>query len=221
MRMFKKFVDFFLEDDEEVTTEEVQEEQTETVVVHKPMADISLEPKVEEEKKVESSKKMEFYEVAGKPSRFIDLEDEPVRKEKKKVEPVSPRKNEYEFTSVISPIFGVRDSGAPKASTSTVTSRVEVEESVLGTVFSPMYGRATKKVSKEVKLQESVVEEPIQKEDTLPPMFELDDLLSLEKKLNHEVESHQFSLFDDYVQEETEDHSLENDLSEFFDYDNK
>lgn len=218
--MFKKFVNFFLED-EEVVTEEVQEEQTEPKVVHKPMADISLEPKKPEEKKVESSNKMEFYEVAGKPSRFIDLEDEPVRKDKKKVEPVSPRKTEYEFTSVISPIFGVRDNGAPKTSTSTVTSRVDVEESVLGTVFSPMYGRATTKVLKEDKPQETTVEEPIQIEDTLPPMFELDDLLSLEKKLNHEVESHQFSLFDDYIQEESKDQTLENDLSEFFDQDNK
>ena len=236
--MFKKFVDFFFEDvDEEQVVEEVAEEsvapvKTSTSVqesaVKKSMTDISLEPQPKMEApapSVTTSNKMEFYEVAQKPSRFIDLEEvkkeiRPARRERR-VEIKDLRKTDYEFNAVISPIFGVKESANSSHSDKTDSPKKDAEESILGTVFSPMYGRGNGR-SEEVK--ETTKQEPsvaIKVEENLPPMFELDDILANSNKLERSEDTHQFSIFDDFQQENNESIDLESELSEYFDFDNK
>lgn len=232
--MFKKFVDFFFEDIEE-EKDEVVEEKVETVetpqesVARKPMADISVEPQPKPEKPaptVTTSNKMEFYEVAQKPSRFIDLEEvkkeiRPARKERR-VEIKDLRKTEYEFTEVISPIYGVRESNSSTSQKETRSDNKKmVEESYLDTVFSPMYGRGTGR-SVETKETTTKENEPkVKVEETLPPMFELDDILATSNKSDKVEDTHQFTIFDDFQQDSNSSVDLENELSEYFDFDNK
>lgn len=221
--MFKKFVDFFFEDVEESVEveEEVIEPTPQETVVRKPMADISLAPKKAEEGPVASApSQMEFYDVAEKPSRFIDLEEvkkeiRPARKEHR-VEIKDMRKTEYEFNAVISPIFGVREGSTTPPQDSSKASKSE-EESILGTVFSPMYGRNANHVEEKENSEADVA---LQKEEALPPMFELDEILATAKP-SHEEEAHQFSIFDDFQTDSNQDSHLDSDLSEFFDPDNK
>lgn len=227
--MFKKFVDFFFEDVEE-EQEEVVEEKVEPVVAsqesvaRKPMADISLEPQPKVEP-VTTSNKMEFYEVAQKPSRFIDLEEvkkeiRPARKEKR-VEIKDLRKTEYEFTEVISPIFGVRDKKPSSQNESLSESKKVVEESYLDTVFSPMYGKGTNRNEEKKNAVSKDVEENIKMEENLPPMFELDDILATSNRGERVEDTHQFSIFDDFQQDNNSSVDLESELSEYFDFDNK
>lgn len=223
--MFKKFVDFFFEDveEQEEVVEEIEEKVPEEPITRKPMADISLEAKKNENPEVKEDNKMEFYEVAQKPSRFIDLEEvkkeiTPSRRERR-VEIKDTRKPNYEFNAVISPIFGVREASTNAMNEKGDTNKDAEEESILGTVFSPMYGKnINRNEEKKAKLDSS--EEAIKKEETLPPMFELDEIISV-NKLNKEEELHQFSLFDDFQQDAPQESSLESELSEFFDSENK
>lgn len=249
-----------VEDDEEVEEiEEVEEPRylknkkssTTTVTrteVEEPtkttMQDITLESTTTNVDKQfirnEESSSMEFYKVAEKPSTFIDIDEPvipqetpaPVRREipQRKVEINDRRGVNYDFKTVISPIFGVTEKEAEISNSNDVTEHKTTRrsESYLGTVFSPMYGM--NKHVKEAEKEEVKVEEKkdnvealnITVHNELPPLCDIDDIISTPKHNDKKEDIHQYSFFDeDFKEEVKEDLIDELEISEFFDNSNK
>ncbi len=180
--MLKKFINFFFEE-EEVEMEPEFEEEAETAVVKE-------EPV--------------FYETAHKPSTFIDLEEQTPKQKpaesktvqrKERVVPVKTEDIQYEFTSVISPIFGSNEEAAakkaktaPKPSYASATAK----DSLLGTIISPIYG----KVAMEEIEKKGTVQPP--QEEQMPPLVALEELIDVNPPAvtASDVDLHQISLFD-------------------------
>lgn len=74
-------------------------------------------------------------EPSSKLGKMTIAEDKPVKKKPVRVEP----KEDYEFTPVISPIFGVLGEKSQPAKTP-AAKKVSPVKSSLGTVISPIYG---------------------------------------------------------------------------------
>jgi hypothetical protein len=152
--MLKKFLSLFFEEEEII-----EEEAEETVVapVKKPEV-IKAEPKtLDPVKTVEKpavkeelpmKKEKEFVDIKAdgveaaeyKPSikkididKGSDIEVKPIRR------PAKPEPKPYEFSEVISPMFGRSEKEQP---VKTVVQSMPVEESksILGTIISPIYG---------------------------------------------------------------------------------
>lgn len=205
------------------------------------MKDIILEEPshVSEEQFIrkEESSSMQFYKVAEKPKTFIDL-DEPKIQEtesasttrrdmpQKKVEIRDRRGTNYEFKTVISPIFGVTEKEASLSNSSEVNEvkSAHKNDSYLGTVFSPMYGTGEKVVSNE-KEDTNKEHEPtsnVNVHTDLPPLCDIDDIISKPKRDNNHEDIHQCSFFDeDFKEEESDDLIDELEISEFFNNSNK
>lgn len=209
--MIKKFMNFFFEE-EEIETD--------------------FEEEMEEER-VEIKEETMFYEVAQKPSTFIDLELPPkpvdvstdssrnaVKVDKKPVPAKKPAATEYVFTSVISPIFGSVSTDSKAVSASSVPKESQSaypasgKDSLLGTIISPIYGKiATTPAPKETV--------PPVEEKTLPPLYELDELIALHDALSSadDEEPHQFSLFEFEQSTRVSEEEVREEfgISEFFD----
>lgn len=131
--MFKKLMSFILEDEEEIVEEDLNEitQQEEPIVIRRSL--------VEKETKIESHQLVETPDVLlnKNPSRMIDVDDLP--RPATHIKKIKAEKNpEYEFSPVISPMFGV--SQAESESFSTVIPIKLKTQSVIGTIISPIYG---------------------------------------------------------------------------------
>lgn len=93
---------------------------------------VYLGTRKEKEKEKEPAVKKEPSSKLGK---MTIAEDKPVKKKPVRVEP----KEDYEFTPVISPIFGVLGEKSQPAKTP-AAKKVSPVKSSLGTVISPIYG---------------------------------------------------------------------------------
>ena len=108
----------------------VQPEAKAAVPLPQEVKAVYLDTKKEKEKEPAVKK-----EPSSKLSKMTIAEDKPVKKKPVRVEP----KEDYEFTPVISPIFGVLGEKSQLAKTP-VVKKVSPVKSSLGTVISPIYG---------------------------------------------------------------------------------
>lgn len=203
MGLFKKVLSFLIEEeDEEVYEEEYLEPISPKPRVYKEpelqknehTTNIPLEPtvvkpvQVETEEEVVVNRKVKHIEVDEmKPSK-ISISRENRREDVKK---------EYEFTPVLSPMFGSKDD-EPVKEGKPVILKGKKKSNLLGTVISPMYGaKELDKFEEEAKAK--LEEKKQQKEE--PVTFEQEELenVPLTSLLEEEVENRddliQFSLF--------------------------
>ena len=108
----------------------VQPEVKAAVPLPQEVKAVYLDTKKEKEKEPAVKK-----EPSSKLGKMTIAEDKPVKKKPVRVEP----KEDYEFTPVISPIFGVLGEKSQPAKTPAV-KKVSPVKSSLGTVISPIYG---------------------------------------------------------------------------------
>ncbi|MDD6468182.1 MAG: hypothetical protein PUF50_08395 [Erysipelotrichaceae bacterium] len=194
-KAWKGFMNLIFE--EEIIEEVIEEEEPKNETVEASFQDIRLNP-------VEKVETPEVPQVEEAPKKSDLLTIHPVREKPKapakKLDlqsPVSNNKINYEFTRVISPIYGLKDDAEAQKPAVKLTTPKKVSglKSPIGTVLSPMYGTFEEnplvnevEVEPEVKnmsLDDFIVEEP---QETV----ELDN-----KNLNGAVN---LSLFDDEEQ---------------------
>ena len=230
---FKKIMNFFFEEVEEDEMIDDEQEDIKEELIESPKSKNEIQF---DEKKLERTINIpkvqeEFYEVAQKPSTFINLEEvvekEPAVQEtskaytreftKRKVEVRDERPVQYNFNSVISPFSGAKEQ--PKTMSKTTTSKraTKQDASAIGTVFSPFNNcedvKRNVKTEKVEEKKEVSAKEDISLHNELPPLFEIDDIIKAPKHETQESNTHQFSIFDEEyssMNEETDD------LSEFF-----
>lgn len=142
----KKILDFFFEEVEEEVIEEVNE--TEIIVDSgKRLKPISIT----EEKQVtpvmeshpERPIKKEVKKPVEQPAKSIFIDDTPKKEVSTKKTVNSSAQSGYEFTHVISPMFGVSEKDLEKEPTPKKVAATKVAiptGSRLGTVISPIYG---------------------------------------------------------------------------------
>lgn len=141
--MLKWFVDLFFEVEEEII-EEHQEKQIEKPVA-RPVKEVAIKPTVQEvevnqPKQVEVIAKEENVKKEEKKSIFINdvatTRHDTVLLEK----PKEDNNDSYEFTPIISPIFGVDEKHQPKKAQKPIKKPFVESSSAIGTIISPIYG---------------------------------------------------------------------------------
>lgn len=232
--MWKKFTDLLFEDDDSFEEEEVVEEivtpKPKSVVKPITVSEIKPEP-VKVEPLVDSIKFKEQI-VEEKPKQSIsmvvdDLQEvktqvkvpeAPVRKPR--IVPVSKPepKNTYEFTPVISPIFGISEKDVNAVIPTNPHKKKAITDSKIGTVISPMYGidkdNEPDALVGNIEPKTSSVNEIKAEEEV--PNFSLDEILARRNKESNDnsgffkpnelsddvdktivLSNHNMSLFDD------------------------
>lgn len=192
--MFKKLVNLLFEE-EEIEDFESEYEESEPVIEVQPKKQEPELPKkaepvtLKEEKKTEAVQEEKEETVVEKPaeSKGIMIDLDPVKETKVNVPKFTQkRETEYEFSQVISPIFGVledeKKTVSELSSPATPKRKVVPNNSLLGTVISPIYG-----VTKDAK--NPVSSSRVVKEDEVENVS-LDDLLS---KPEHTYEEEWFA----------------------------
>ena len=161
---------------------------------------VYLDTRKEKEKEKEPAVKKEPSSKLGK---MTIAEDKPVKKKPVRVEP----KEDYEFTPVISPIFGVLGEKSQPAKTP-AAKKVSPVKSSLGTVISPIYGMDKPQEDKVEEIAErldkpaaAVKEEPlinVSLDELLQKPQEAEaDRKNEEEGSDKTVVSQNLSLFDD------------------------
>ena len=185
MSIFKKITSFLFEEqeDEIVEDDEIQ-----------PLTMKNSEVELEQEERLKKEEQVVVEKVVEQPqepvSKFVDITDnDPIEEKKEVVKEVKPQepvkkevKKEYEFTPVISPMFGVSEEeikASKKASVKPVsTHHMTKKNNPLGTILSPFYGlseespfeQASKPVKKEEEKKEVIKkEEVVEKEVYIEP----------------------------------------------------
>ncbi|MCF0114250.1 MAG: hypothetical protein HUJ56_02775 [Erysipelotrichaceae bacterium] len=250
--MFSKLKDLLFEESEEYDDEEDDDEYgyEEPVIVEKRKKPVRVEadpvriapvqsrpqpvaPVVEEKKKLGINID-ELQDIAMAPvEKEVKPEPvevkQPVKKPEVAPRPVAPVKEKpsYEFTPVISPIFGTNDADAAPISIKTTKSPTG-NDSKIGTIISPMYGvnrdQDVDRVTKKAPAKKPVVvtqEEKVAEENV--PVMTLDEILAAHRRGEPRpmpeptrtfkgeefdrtviVNNHNISLFDDEDEEEEE-----------------
>ncbi len=217
--MFKKLMSFLFEE-VDVVEEEIEPSydpslSQEGVPVSKmKMIDLEEKEPIIEEVPLVHQKSLDFS--SEKVEKKIELKPI-VKKETAQAVP-------YQASSIISPIFGKKE----QASTTTKVSQTPLglpqeNTSVLGTVFSPIYGvvrakpvavkpqvEVSKHVSMDDLFNEDVVSVPVVKQPSM------DDLFLDEPKKPKVVEKQEHEFFDDPSQE-SEDESVQTMFRSLFD----
>lgn len=142
--LFQKIVDSLfdevvIEEVEETGEEEVSLPPVSNVVLPKSASTVSLKEKPKEEP---IQKEVLKKEARSTMISVDELKEPPVTV--KKITPERKAKPEYEFTKVISPIFGVVKEANEKSEeflpSTPAKKKVAKSGSILGTVISPIYG---------------------------------------------------------------------------------
>ncbi len=161
--------DEFDDDEEEILAEEKPVQKPKPAVfvpeekpqrVYAPVADLTAGEtlpeiiKPEEKPQEDASARKTFIDVDSVAAPAVETKPEPAPVEPEPVKPVEkpaePEKREYVRTAVISPFFGLQGgSNEPEDSPANVSEpqlagNKEAADSVIGTVFSPLYGDKTK-----------------------------------------------------------------------------
>lgn len=211
--IFQKIMDSLF--DEVIIEEEISEPIKKEEVKLPPVSSVIKEKKIE---KIEEGKAdLPKEEVKKEPrSTMISVDDlkEP-EKIKKGTSVERKPKTEYEFTKVISPIFGViKDNSAndkaeqPSFNTKKTTTTIK-NKSVLGTVISPIYGISKEEIEEESveEVEELSLDDLIEKNEVKQETnFDDADFESLVRSLEdktdevkkEEAECQNLSLFDDF-----------------------
>lgn len=210
MAIFKKLVSFLFEEDSEVIVEDELEKVDFSSVRRDDISEIVQEKKIERLRPVEARtaevKQETIHEIKAEPlvnAKTIDIQVVP----KRKVETVSERrskvqevKKDFEFTPVISPMFGSKPEKVTKSATIVVNeTNIPKRKNPLGTVISPMYGQKELDAFEDeaqIILEEKKNDVVLIEEESMFEDITLDELIvpSQEKS---DAECIQFSLFGD------------------------
>ncbi|RHN02749.1 hypothetical protein [Dielma fastidiosa] len=207
--MFKKILSFLFEEDDEVVVDDDLEKVDFSRVQNEEFSSI-----------VNSEKRVDQLRPQPRPqtqplSRPIEVESEPVTRtqtidiklEPEKKEPVRPQrevqktvKKEFEFSPVISPMFGSSEVKKPKRPAPIVETGSAKKRNALGTVISPMYGQSElDRFESEAQIE---LQEKEKRQESAPIIEEVEEGLSLDDLIVNESENSlddcvQFSLFGD------------------------
>lgn len=206
--MFKKILSFLFEEDTEVVVDDDLEKVDFSRVQNEEFASI-----VNSEKRVDQLRPQPRPQA--QPIRPVVEEIEPVTRtqtidiklEPEKKEPARTQrevrkevKKEFEFTPVISPMFGSSEVKKPKRVAPVVETSPSKKRNALGTVISPMYGQSElDRFESEAQLE---LQEKEKRQETAPIIEEVEEGLSLDDLIVNESENIlddcvQFSLFGD------------------------
>ena len=201
--MLKKVKEFFFEEIEEsVEIEEFPQFEAEPVLVEEPRKE-NIIPE-------ESTNRVSFINLTEEkePIEILEVEEEIVEDvfEETKSE-TSEYESEYEFNPVISPIFGITSQEKNLIEKGFFPKEVKTtkgEESILGTIISPIYG-----VKKPITETEEVIEVFEHLEE---PDFNEEEVLA-----NLKEESFESEIVDDHVEPELIiDESIDDLIEEFY-----
>lgn len=179
--MFKKLVNLLFEEEEIEDFESEYEESEPVIEVRTKKAEPELPKKAEpvtlkeDKPKEETESVNETAEEKPAESKGIMIDLDPVKEPKVSVPKFTQkRETEYEFSQVISPIFGViedeKKTVSELSSPSVPKRKVVPNNSLLGTVISPIYG-----VTKDAK--NPMTSSRVLKDDEVENVS-LDDLLA-------------------------------------------
>lgn len=206
--MFKKILSFLFEEDTEVVVDDDLEKVDFSRVQNEEFASI-----VNNEKRVDQLRPQPRPQA--QPVRPVVEDIEPVTRtqtidiklEPEKKEPVRQQrevrkevKKEFEFTPVISPMFGSSEVKKPKRPAPVVETSPSKKRNALGTVISPMYGQSElDRFESEAQLE---LQEKEKRQEAAPIIEEVEEGLSLDDLIVNESENVledcvQFSLFGD------------------------
>ncbi len=173
--MFKKLVDMLFEEEEVIEDFESSYDEIEEVSLPKyDLPPISTKRSESSISNIKASDNDSFNEqIKSQPifnnvvmdkvetkSTMIDIEVDSFKEKNVSKKASTPTKNDYEFTKVISPIYGLSDSekiSLSRASKHKVSARKQPNSSILGTVFSPIYGVEKEKFVEKIEKTEQFV----------------------------------------------------------------
>ncbi len=202
--MLKWFVDLFFEVEEEII-EKKKKKQTEKPVV-RPVKEVAVKPitqavEVNQPKQVEVIADEENTKKEEKKSIFINdvatKRHDTVLLEK----PKEDNNDSYEFTPIISPIFGVDEKHQPKKAQKPIKKAFVESSSAIGTIISPIYG---------LEIQRSQFSSSYNLTDEDPKInIDLEDMIEIsidEDMIEHEVSS--------AIEEENDDEDIQVAITE-------
>ena len=178
--------------------EEPEIEEEETEVEEEPVKPVVSKAQTNKEPEpAEKTTTIKAEDVLYKKSQtFIDYINSPVAQPEKKAEQ-NKEEEVYEFSTNISPIFGViepREKKETPVKTNVVTSQVNKPEDYhLDIVPSPIYGYSSKEEAEKENYTVNNLEEEIS-DDEMHSLFETQDSLH--------VKDVEINLFDSYEEEE-------------------
>ncbi len=222
--MFKKLLSFLFEEDNEVIVDDDLEKVDFSRVQEADLSSIVSTPRPVE-KRVDQLRPQPSHRTASveeEPVRTqtIDIKIEPEKKETQRPARTEVRrevKKEYEFSPVISPMFGSSEAKKPKRPAPVTETPMSKKRNALGTVISPMYGQSElDHFEMEAKLEK---EEKEKQQEVAPVVEELEAGLSLDDLIvnDHEADTDdciQFSLFGDETPVSSIDTDIEKDSQE-------
>jgi hypothetical protein len=192
--MLRKLASLFFEEEEEI----VEEEEIEAKGPQLPPIAKAVEKKTQrvdvesDVKPLETPKLPPLSETPVKPATRIDIGPEPMLQKQKRT--VGENKVVYEFSPVISPIFGVSEKDKQSVVIQNSAPQQPTRHSPLQTIISPIYGV--------MKSNDAVNEETVQQPvlNAGPTLdfknFSLDEILH-EEPVVKEKTLEQFSLFEE------------------------
>lgn len=206
--MFKKILSFLFEEDTEVVVDDdlekvdfsrVQNEEFSSIVNSEKRVD-QLRPQSRPQVQAVRPATEEMEPVTR--TQSIDIKLEPEKKEvvRPQREVRKEVKKEFEFTPVISPMFGSSEVKKPKRPAPVVETTTSKKRNALGTVISPMYGQSElDRFESEAQIE---LQEKEKRQEAAPIIEEVEEGLSLDDLIVNESENVledcvQFSLFGD------------------------
>lgn len=206
--MFKKILSFLFEEDTEVVVDDdlekvdfsrVQNEEFSSIVNSEKRVD-QLRPQTRPQVQAVRPAAEEMEPVTR--TQSIDIKLEPEKKEvvRPQREVRKEVKKEFEFTPVISPMFGSSEVKKPKRPAPVVETTTSKKRNALGTVISPMYGQSElDRFESEAQIE---LQEKEKRQEAAPIIEEVEEGLSLDDLIVNESENVledcvQFSLFGD------------------------
>ncbi len=222
--MFKKLLSFLFEEDNEVIVDDDLEKVDFSRVQEEDLSSIVSTPRPVEKRvdqlRPQPSQRTVSVEEEPVRTQTIDIKIEPEKKETQRPARSEARrevKKEYEFSPVISPMFGSSEAKKPKRPAPVTETPMSKKRNVLGTVISPMYGQSElDHFEMEAKLEK---EEKEKQQEVAPVVEELEAGLSLDDLIvnDHEADADdciQFSLFGDETPVSSIDTDIEKDSQE-------
>lgn len=190
----------------------IKKEETPNLTATKPIEIKKTEPKKEETKK--------FISIDLDEGPKKQVEKEPIVQRKiSRMEPIkNEERNDFEFTPVISPIFGAKEEVVVKTSKGSKPSvqihHAKKKANPLGTIISPYYGigeleefeaEAQMNIEKKEQLRKNEIQEKhLEKLETIKreekeelKSISLEEILRMDTKDNDGEDLHQISLFGD------------------------
>lgn len=141
--MLRWFIDLFFDVEEEII-EEHKEEEVEKPVTEELSKKVLIEPEnlnVKSETKKEDNLPDQDVSIKKEEKKRIFIDDVKVtRNEQPSIEYMEYEDKDYQFTPIISPMFGVDEKHQPKKTEYKPSVNTIKNTSAIGTIISPIYG---------------------------------------------------------------------------------